>query len=1158
MIIKNKYIVNKFNTDLHKPCSEDRLYFYLWSEKDTPNETKHGQTWVYANIHPVEQCNSRIFNSLSVRKDKARDDKSIICNYIIDVTEYAKKDGYFNIKAKYDDFIRNKIGFRKGSRGEVHILPPKEYYEKLLKLFSTYTNNKKPEAGLSTYQYINVAKTLGNIKNNRIVLSDLCARFGKTIYSSATMTELNSDLTVVASYVQTVFSSFNNDLRTFKQWNDYVIVDHDDDNWYSITKDALKNKKKVVVFLSLCSSPKRDKKIKKLLNMGKNPLLVVDEADFGAWTPKQSLPLIEQFKYNKKLKVVLMTGTNSDRAVSLWTEDNIGESLSMVSTGYFELLTIKKYLKKQKEELFKSMNIKHSLKYFSWNPSRDDLIPDIELYYMDMISTIERAKEIGKVDEDMTKSPSWTKLCHCPEKNQALLTEILENIFKGTSLELSERYQLGNASQVSLIFMNTKSNKELNTIGRMSKDILSGFNIITLSGDERINGKKVKQENVEKLVLEKLEQAKKDGNRVIIISNRMAQRSFSIPELETVYLAYDRGEEGTTLQKLSRCLTPKDLNKIGKVISLSFDHNRDDKFDAIYIETAISMHKKNPKKSVKEHLEDILGSVRVRLCTAEKGALPIEPDHYLERLMKNTKTMSRVIGKVISDDVFNKMSLELKNRLINSGKSPTDGEKLPSLKIPLKNKKIKRGKTSKNPNRTDEVREKEKIRRTLAVIVETIPSMMHAYVCQDIKKTIELAKKDKQAHEFIKKQMGISYDNLKEIIKNDYINKDYINLLYNQISKVESIPVFMNKISKDFFKLNNKETVFLPEYGSGNTQYAGSLPNDIIKKLKENGWKDKDIKKKVLGYDNTFLGRVSISQNNLCTFSNTLNMDKKDIMKNKFNLILLNSPYDTIEYIKNFNENFDRLTDNCKMTVIQPSRQVYFQSKQNYELVKKFRDIIQENHTEIEFAPGRETFTNVFIDMDLAIITITKKPNSSKKIKKVKYKNGEEFKNVSLDNINHLEINPEKIGNIKKKVQSKIASKGSLSDIYYSSKEKPRNKIAGIPPIRGNMGANDYSFFPKNMKSKYLTKNIKEKACYGIPVENDKQLNNFYDLCKTNIIRFLLAMGKPYLHIGKSNLRFIPILDLNTSWNDIKLKNHFSFTEEEIKTIEGFIKPYYD
>ena len=48
-------------------------------------------------------------------------------------------------------------------------------------------------------------------------------------------------------------------------------------------------------------------------------MLIVDEADFGAHKTGQSLPLQEARK--KKDFVLLMTGTNSDRAVSTWDID---------------------------------------------------------------------------------------------------------------------------------------------------------------------------------------------------------------------------------------------------------------------------------------------------------------------------------------------------------------------------------------------------------------------------------------------------------------------------------------------------------------------------------------------------------------------------------------------------------------------------------------------------------------------------------------------------------------------------------------------------------------------------------------------------------------------------------------------------------------------
>jgi hypothetical protein len=71
-------------------------------------------------------------------------------------------------------------------------------------------------------------------------------------------------------------------------------------------------------------------------------MLIVDEADFGAHQVKQALPLIDkipQIDY-----IIIMTGTNSDRASTHWPVD------VALSVTYPELL-IQKEIAKNAQEL---------------------------------------------------------------------------------------------------------------------------------------------------------------------------------------------------------------------------------------------------------------------------------------------------------------------------------------------------------------------------------------------------------------------------------------------------------------------------------------------------------------------------------------------------------------------------------------------------------------------------------------------------------------------------------------------------------------------------------------------------------------------------------------------------------------------------------------
>ena len=308
----------------------DRMYCYLWSEDDA--ECKFGQRWVKSGLDPQKDCEKRVRESLGVRKDRFPEIKARGVQ-VWDVSDFAVEVDMMDKKAKVDDHIRKQIGFRKGTTGEVHTIPQELMSLKVSKFLSEQ-GQELMSAGLSTDQYEQAEKVIAAYNNgSRTILSELCARFGKTIWSSVVATETEQELVVVASYVKTVFTSFASDIVRFEQFKEYVHVDTGEADYQKKIRQAFKDGKKVFAYLSLCGGGKRQERIDFLFSLRKLRMLIVDEADFGAYREKQSLPL-QSARKNSDF-VLIMTGTNSDRAASTWNVDY------MTAKTYPELLVSK-------------------------------------------------------------------------------------------------------------------------------------------------------------------------------------------------------------------------------------------------------------------------------------------------------------------------------------------------------------------------------------------------------------------------------------------------------------------------------------------------------------------------------------------------------------------------------------------------------------------------------------------------------------------------------------------------------------------------------------------------------------------------------------------------------------------------------------------------
>lgn len=319
------------NESIYTVSDLNRMFVYSWYEKTNKQETKFGQRFVFAGQDPYVECLKRVRESIGVRKDLF-DDGTIVMSMIWDVTELAEKNGMMDKKSKFDDFLRNKIG--KCKQGEVHNMTSDILVEKVNDILRK-EGQPRPEVSLSTAQYDDAVTVLKGIEEGkRRILAELSARYGKTIWSAAVSVESGIPVVVVSSYVLTSFTSFKNDVRKFKQFQDIEIVDSQEKGYQDKVDRFVKEGKQVMVFLSLCNGTGRTERINYIKGIDVQKLIFVDEADYGAHQKKQFEAL--QTMVGDDDVLILMTGTNSDRASSDWDID------LMVSTTYFELLVNKK------------------------------------------------------------------------------------------------------------------------------------------------------------------------------------------------------------------------------------------------------------------------------------------------------------------------------------------------------------------------------------------------------------------------------------------------------------------------------------------------------------------------------------------------------------------------------------------------------------------------------------------------------------------------------------------------------------------------------------------------------------------------------------------------------------------------------------------------
>ena len=202
------------------------------------------------------------------------------------------------------------------------------------------------------------------------------------------------------------------------------------------------------------------------------------------------------------------------------------------------------------------------LKYFSVDKTRHNLVVDVEFYQMNLVGAVEWARQVepDAFIENGIYLPSWSKFAAAPVKAKGFWCHTLQAIFEGKhSLdELNVDLQTGAMAsrKVAMRFLpGSMRNEALIEAAGYAKQALSGFSVMPICGDSNITNA-----TAEKDVLEFIEKAESEDKSVLLLSCGMAQRSFSIPEITELYIAYDEGSNAATIQKMSRALTP---NKVG-------------------------------------------------------------------------------------------------------------------------------------------------------------------------------------------------------------------------------------------------------------------------------------------------------------------------------------------------------------------------------------------------------------------------------------------------------------------------------------------------------------------------------------------------------------------------------------------------------------------
>lgn len=270
----------------------------------------------------------------------------------------------------------------------------------------------------------------------------------------------------------------------------------------------------------------------------------------------------------------------------------------------------------------------------------------------------------------------------------------------------------------------------------------------------------------------------------------------------------------------------------------------------------------------------------------------------------------------------------------------------------------------------------------------------------------------------------------------------------------------------------------------------------------------------------------------------------------KFDVILANPPYkgNAALHQKFFNKAVELLKDDGQMTFIQPATP-YFNKKTNLKKAElEMQDNLLKYQVNVEIVTA-SVFKNAAIATDLAITTLTKTETDANVIDSFTSMSGNKLTDVSLPDIYKSETVPSIVSSIRNKLYDYINQNGSLEDIAH--KGEHNDNIFRLQLIRGNVDTpSEITFISDNAEYWYMG------GRFGLKIE-EQQMGNVVSYLTSYVARYALSLLKFNLHLDNGELKSVPLVDFDQTWDDAKLCELFGLTDAEFAEIKRVIPAYH-
>ena len=281
---------------------------------------------------------------------------------------------------------------------------------------------------------------------------------------------------------------------------------------------------------------------------------------------------------------------------------------------------------------------------------------------------------------------------------------------------------------------------------------------------------------------------------------------------------------------------------------------------------------------------------------------------------------------------------------------------------------------------------------------------------------------------------------------------------------------------------------------------------------------------------------------------------KEIISMNKIvpDLIMGNPPYKGQSQLHQqfFNQAVDIVKPETGQVIFLQPGTIYFNKKESTDKNSQtMRDNIKKYKTKVEFV-SPTVFDNAKPFNDLSITDLTK-TKDKEEIQELIYTGGKICKNIKLENVTKLEMDPIVYEKIVSLYKAYIQENGSIEDIITTQPDLEKVRIAAI---RGNIGQSDWYTFIPNKDDLRLTMNDE-----GIPTHELKEnAESIIHNLKLTSIRFGLAIYKFSTDMHGGAVRGVPLIDFYTKHTDEEVYDMIGIDKQHQIEIEKVIPKYYD